>query len=274
MQAESIIEVLEESGYTCAIVGESENLGGYAASYNTGFNNRADFDDYYFDVAVDWLVEYEPFFMFIYNPMPDRVGHQYGLGSEEYQAALETADYHVGRVIEVLQGQGVYDETLIVVTTDHSLQGTSHCRGPTFSIWKGPGIKEEYEMDDSSEYVTGYGWVSHTLDDVAPTILDYLGLRPLSDSTGEVISAIFEPVSEPEPSPSPAPTPEPEPSPSPSPEPSPSPSSEPSPSPEPEPSPSPTPEPEPEQGGIPGFPYWAIALGLSIALLLYDRFHF
>jgi hypothetical protein len=199
MQAESIVEVLEESGYTCAIVGESENLGGYAATYNTGFDNRADFDEYYFDIAVDWLVEYEPFFMFIYNPMPDRAGHLYGLGSEEYQAALEAADYHIGRVIETLQDQGVYDETLIVVTTDHSLQGTSHSRGPTFSIWRGPGIKEGYEMDDSTEYVSGFGWVSHTLDDVAPSILDYLGLRPLSDSTGEVISAIYEPVSELEP---------------------------------------------------------------------------
>jgi arylsulfatase A-like enzyme len=53
MQAESIVEVLEESGYTCAIVGESENLGGYAASYNTGFINQPNFDEYYFDVAVD-----------------------------------------------------------------------------------------------------------------------------------------------------------------------------------------------------------------------------
>ncbi len=194
MQAESIIEVIEESGYTSAIVGESENLGGYVATYNTGFTNRADFDDYYFDIAVDWLVEYAPFFMFIYNPMPDRAGHQYGLGSVEYQAALEAADYQIGRVIETLQDQGVYDETLIVVTTDHSLQGTSHSRGPTFSIWKGPGIKEDYEMIVASEYVTDYGWVSHTLDDVAPTILYYLGFRALANATGEVISEIFEPV--------------------------------------------------------------------------------
>ena len=199
MQAESIIEVFEESGYTCAIVGESENLGGYAASNCTGFEYRTDHDQYYFDIAVDWIVEYEPFFMFIYNPIPDRAGHQYGLGSEEYRIALETADYHIGRVIEALQNQGIYEETLIVVTTDHSLLGTSHSRGPTFSIWKGPGIKEAYEMDDSVEYVTGFGWVSHTLDDVAPTILDYLGLRPLSDATGEVISSIYQSVSEPEP---------------------------------------------------------------------------
>ena len=86
MKAESIIEVLEESGYTCAIVGESDNLGGYAASYSTGFDYRSDHDEYYFDIAVDWLVEIEPFFMFIYTPMPDRAGHAYGLGSEEYQA--------------------------------------------------------------------------------------------------------------------------------------------------------------------------------------------
>jgi predicted AlkP superfamily pyrophosphatase or phosphodiesterase len=78
MQAESIVEVFEESGYNCAIVGESENLGGYAATYSTGFINKSNFDEYYFDIAVDWLVEYEPFFMFIYNPMPDRAGHLYG----------------------------------------------------------------------------------------------------------------------------------------------------------------------------------------------------
>ena len=172
MQAESIVEVLEESGYSCAIVGESENLGGYAATYNTGFENRAYFDYYYFGVAIDWINDYDPFFMFIYDPMPDRVGHQYGLDSKEYLAAIETADSQIGRVIDALQDQGIYDETLIVVTTDHSLAGTSHSRGPTFSIWKGPGIKQGYEMDDASESVLGYGLVSHTLDDVAPTITE------------------------------------------------------------------------------------------------------
>ena len=59
-----------------------------------------------------------------------------------------------------------------------------HSRGPTFSIWKGPGIKQGYEMDDASEYVSGYGWVSHTLDDGAPTITELLGLRSPNDATG------------------------------------------------------------------------------------------
>ena len=113
-----------------------------------------------------------------------RAGHQYGLESEEYKTSLETADYHIGRVIEALQDRGIYDNTLIVVTTDHSLQDTSHSRGPTFSIWNGPGIKQGYEMDDASEYVSGYGWVSHTLDDVAPTITELLCLRSPVDATG------------------------------------------------------------------------------------------
>lgn len=185
LKAESIIEVLEESGHTCAIIGESENLGGYEATYNTGFDNRADFDNYYFGVAVNWIRQYAPFFMFIYDPMPDRVGHQYGLNSAEYLESIETADYQVGRIIDVLKEEGIFDETLIVITTDHSLLGTSHSRGPTFSIWRGPGIKQNYLMIDSRKYVSGYGWVSHSLDDVAPTICDLVGVRPLMDATGQ-----------------------------------------------------------------------------------------
>ena len=200
LNAESIIEVLEENGYPSAIIGESANLGGYSATYCTGFENRANFDDYYFSVALEWFTEYRPFFTFIYDPVPDRVGHQYGHESVEYREAIEKADYQVGRVLTLLRELDVFDNSLIVITTDHGLTGTGHNR-QCFSIWRGPGIKSGYEIDGQSKYIPEYGWVSHEIIDIAPTILEYLGLRPLSDATGEVISAIFEPVSEPEPEP-------------------------------------------------------------------------
>jgi hypothetical protein len=118
----------------------------------------------------------------------------------EYREAIEKADYQVGRVLTLLRELGVFDNSLIVITTDHGLTGTGHNR-QCFSIWRGPGIKSGYEIDGQSKYIPEYGWVSHEIVDIAPTILEYLGLRPLSDATGEVISAIFEPVSEPEPEP-------------------------------------------------------------------------
>ena len=196
LNAESIIEVLEENGYPSAIIGEGANLGGYSATYCTGFENRVDFDDYYFSVALEWFTEYRPFFTFIYDSVPDSVGHQYGHESVEYREAIEKADYQVGRILTLLREFDVFDNSLIVITTDHGFIDTSHDR-QCFSIWRGPGIKRGYEIDGESKYIPTYGWVSHEIVDIAPTILEYLGLRPLSDATGEVISAIFEPVSEP-----------------------------------------------------------------------------
>jgi hypothetical protein len=62
-----------------------------------------------------------PKFMFHELTLTDGVGHDYGPHSEGQRTALDETDIRVGRVLDVLQAQGLYDDTLFVVTTDHGM---------------------------------------------------------------------------------------------------------------------------------------------------------
>ena len=151
--AETIVEVFEEAGLPCAIVGEDPILGGYSATYCTSFYYHPQAEEHFMTRAIDLLWENDFYFISVYNPMPDHMGHEYGHGSPEYREAIENADYHIGRLVENLE-LGVYENTLIVITTDHGMTGKSHSAGcetdmRIFSIWRGPGVERDYEMVDA-----------------------------------------------------------------------------------------------------------------------------
>jgi hypothetical protein len=198
--AETVVEVFEEAGLHCAIVGSDPILGGYSATWCTGYYYHPRADEHFMALAINMLVENRPYFMAIYNPMPDRRGHAYGHESFEYRESIENADHHLGRLIENLKELGVFERTLIVVTTDHGMTGTSHSYGyendmRIFSIWRGPRVKENYQMVDivyippSATY--GETYVAHRIIDIAPTITALAGLRAPENSEGNVIYQIF-----------------------------------------------------------------------------------
>ena len=199
--AETIVEVFEEAGLPCAIVGQDQILGGYSATYCTGYYYHPKADENFTSTAIEWFIEYRPFLLTIYNPMPDRRGHAYGHESAEYQESIENADYHVGRFVQTLKDEGVYDRTLIVITTDHGMTGTSHGYGyendmRIFSIWHGPRVNENYQMVDnvyippSATYDETY--VAHRIIDIAPTMTSLVGLRAPENSEGNIIHQIIE----------------------------------------------------------------------------------
>jgi len=195
IHAETIVEVFEKAGLPCAIVGEDPILGGYSASYCTGYYPHGKADEHFTTLAIEWFIEYRPFFLAIYNPVPDWRGHQYSDQSDEYRWAIEYADFQIGRIMKMLRELGVYERTLIVITTDHGMTGTSHGYGlPTdmriFSIFKGPGVKKGFEMENVV-FTVDLGYVGHRIIDIAPTITALAGLRTPTDSEGRVILQIF-----------------------------------------------------------------------------------
>ncbi len=154
IHAETLVEVFNEAGLTSAIVGNDAILGGYSATYCTGYYSHPEADKHFTDIAIKWFTEYRPFFLAVYNPMPDKRGHEFGHWSEEYKKAIEDADFQIGRIVNMLKELGVYERTLVVITTDHGMTGRSHGAGTTtdmriFSIFKGPGVKQGYQMVDS-----------------------------------------------------------------------------------------------------------------------------
>jgi len=195
IRAETIVEVFEEVGLPCAIVGEDPILGRYSASYCTGYYSTAEPDKHFTTLAIEWFIEHRPFFLAIYNPVPDSVGHMYGDQSDEYRWAIESADSQIGRIMDMLRELDVYEQTLIVITTDHGMTGRSHGAGlPTdmriFSIFKGPGVKKSFEMENVG-FTVHLGYVGHRIIDIAPTITALAGLRTPTDSEGRVILQIF-----------------------------------------------------------------------------------
>lgn len=198
---ESIFEVFERSGLPTAVIGGSTmTYSGIEPTYSTGYYYRGDQDAHSADLAIEWLVEHKPFLIYVYNPVPDRMGHAHGHDSAEYRGAIENADYHISRLVQALKDQGVYDRTLIVITTDHGMTGTSHSHGyetdmRIFSIWHGPGVKRGYEMVGNvyiaASATHGETHVAHRIIDIAPTLVTLADLSPPARWNGEVIWQIL-----------------------------------------------------------------------------------
>ena len=198
--AETFVEVFEEAGLPCAIVGEDAILGGYSATYCTNYYSHPQAEEHFMTIAIDLLRENDFYFITVYNPVPDHMGHSHGHGSPEYREAIEDADYQIGRLVENLKELGVYEDTLIVITPDHGMTGQSHGSGYAtdmriFSVWHGPGIKENYQMVDNI-YIPASGnydetYVAHRIIDIAPTLTELVGVRAPWDAEGDVITQIF-----------------------------------------------------------------------------------
>jgi hypothetical protein len=60
---------------------------------------------------------------FVYHELTltDGAGHDYGPHSEGLRDALDESDRRIGRVLEVLDKTGLFEETLFVVTADHGM---------------------------------------------------------------------------------------------------------------------------------------------------------
>ncbi len=153
IHAETISRVLHEAGLTSALVGSDQILGEGYATHATGYYWHSEPGPHFVNRAISWISQHQPSFMYVYNPEPDSAGHRHGHMSEEYFESIQEADVHLGRLLEYLQNEGLIERTLIVVTTDHGMTGHSHSYGfetdmRIFSLWKGPGIKAGYEMED------------------------------------------------------------------------------------------------------------------------------
>ncbi|HNQ36078.1 MAG TPA: alkaline phosphatase family protein [bacterium] len=72
------------------------------------------------------------FFMFIHFADPDKEGHSFGSGSPEYVQAIIECDRWLGKFIEWLKQENLYQSTLVYVNVDHGFDpnATSHSNAP------------------------------------------------------------------------------------------------------------------------------------------------
>lgn len=117
-----------------------------------------------------------------------------------YWAAISFIDSEVGRLVDTLREAGVYDDTIIVFTSDHGDMLGGHglaTKGVATSyeevyniplIVRVPGATMRGE--DSSTMTS--------LIDVAPTLLDVCGLPPLGEAHGRSLRPVLDGTAQPE----------------------------------------------------------------------------
>lgn len=90
-------------------------------------------------------------FTFIHLDHVDHAGHEFGHGTPQYYASVEVADRLIGDAIAALRATGMWEKTILIVTSDHGGKGKGH-GGATMGeieipwIITGPGVKAGYEI--------------------------------------------------------------------------------------------------------------------------------
>ena len=135
--------------------------------------------------SVKYIPEKKPVLCFIHIDALDHKGHANGQGSPEYYAELPLVDSRVQRIVEGIKAAGIYEDSIIMLTSDHGHLGTGH--GGTsmlemetpFVIW-GKGVKKNHEIQET---VLEY--------DIAATVAKILNL-PVPQSWRGIPMDVFE----------------------------------------------------------------------------------
>ena len=145
-----------------------------------------------YNVLCDRAMEYisanrdDKMFVFLYNLHTDHVGHTYQWMSPEYIKSIEEGDEQVGRVVEFLKTEGLFEESHLMFISDHGGIGNGH-GGTTPEemivpwVIAGPGIKKGFIIEEPNNTVN-----------TASTVLKLFGLEQPLVWTGEVPNSIFE----------------------------------------------------------------------------------
>lgn len=130
-------------------------------------------EDHTNEEAIRYIKTHRPKFLFLHLDHVDHAGHRHGHGSAAYYASVEKADELIGDFIEGLKQAGIYEESVLVVTSDHGGIGKGH-GGDTPEeklipiIINGKGIQKGTEISEKEVMIY----------DISATILDVLGHQP------------------------------------------------------------------------------------------------
>ena len=136
--------------------------------------------------AAEYLATERPALAFVHFSDPDELGHAKGWMSSAQKNAINHSDQCLGVIYEALERSGLIDDTLLIVTADHGGHNRVHSGAKKIDreipwIACGPGVREDYVMDDPPS----------TLD-TAATALYALGLAIPSEIEGKPRTDIFQ----------------------------------------------------------------------------------
>ncbi len=132
--------------------------------------------------AIAWWVQEKPALLFLHLDDVDHAGHNKGWWTEDYYAAVTTADALIGSVMDAVKRAGLESDTAILVTADHGGQAKSHGGMSTAHVeipWilAGPGVEKGRELKRPVDTF-----------DTAATVVNLLGVKPHSCWIGKVVT--------------------------------------------------------------------------------------
>ncbi len=103
--------------------------------------------------SVKYIKEKKPAIAFIHIDALDHMGHAYGQGSAEYYAELPLVDDRVRRIVEGVKEAGIYEDSIIILTSDHGHYGTGHGGDTDLEIATplvvfGKGVRKNHQITE------------------------------------------------------------------------------------------------------------------------------
>lgn len=140
-----------------------------------------------YEKAFNFLVENRksPTLVFLYSVHTDHAGHKYKWMSPEYIRSIEEADVEIGRFLEKMKRERLYDDTYFMFLSDHG--GIEYGHGGVsvdemIVPWgiKGPEITKGLKMEEANNTVN-----------TGSVILHLFRVKQPTGWTGEVPATIF-----------------------------------------------------------------------------------
>ena len=118
--------------------------------------------------AIEYIRTRDPKLVFVQLDHIDAAGHKYGYGSRAYLEQIAQHDRYVGAIVEAIRDAGLYEDSLILLVSDHGgherTHGTRHPQDMTI-VWgcRGPGISSGGELESAVHIVDTAAVVTHAL---------------------------------------------------------------------------------------------------------------
>lgn len=135
--------------------------------------------------SVEYIKAEKPNFMAIIYDDPDHVGHHIGHDTPEYYARMEELDSYLGEIITAIKEAGIYDDSIIIVTSDHGGIGRGH-GGRSMMEMETPFIIAGKNIKQGGEFTEVM-----LQQDTAHTLAEAFGLQVPQMWNGNSMSHIF-----------------------------------------------------------------------------------
>ena len=162
------------------------NWGPLINPYNRQYLDEISYLENY-EKAFNFLVENRetPTLVFLYSVHTDHAGHKYKWMSSEYIRSIEEADVEIGKFLDKMKQEGLYEDTHFMFLTDHGGIEYGHGGLSTDEMivpWgiTGPKIKKKMKMEEPNNTVN-----------TASVILHLFRVEQPAGWTGEVPKSIF-----------------------------------------------------------------------------------